>query len=84
MDRVKELFMDTEENIKRLESKTDLQCEMVKLEAERQDRILQKLAESQRMTNSTGLKSENYATPLRDETGKGKCKLLRSLNPRLD
>ena len=67
MDRVKEVFMDTEENIKRLESRADTQCEMVRHEAERQDRILQNLAELQRMTNSEGSKSENYATPPQKE-----------------
>ena len=66
MDRVKEVFMDAEESIKRIQSRTDLQSEIVMQEAAKEAMIIQKLAELEEVVKAK--RQENHLTPPQDET----------------
>ena len=64
--RAKDVFEETQEDLKRFQSRADRQYEIARMEFERQGRILGKLAEMERMVNSRTLR-EHHVTPPRDE-----------------
>ena len=65
MDRVKEVFMDAEKNIKRIRSRTDLQCAIVMQKAAKEAMIIQKLAELEEAVKAK--REENHVTPTQNE-----------------
>ena len=63
----KEMFQETEEEIKRLQSRANRRCEMIKMESTKERMVLWRLAELEEMT-SKKLNDNHDATPSEDES----------------
>ena len=69
LHRAKEVFQETQEDLKRLQSRADRKCEIVRMESERQRRILMKIAELERAVSlKSGLEESNTTPPKDDVT----------------
>ena len=67
LHRAKEVFQETQEDLKRFQSRADRKCEIVRMESARQKQILMKLAELERAVSlKTGLEESNNTTPKDD------------------
>lgn len=64
--RAKDVFEETQEDLKRFQSRADRQCEIARMKSEIQGQILGKLAEMERMVNLRTVREHNV-TPPRDE-----------------
>ena len=67
LHRAKEVFQETQEDLKRLQSRADRKCEIVRMESARQGQILMKLAELERTVNPKRDLEESNSTPSKDD-----------------
>ena len=67
LHRAKEVFQETQEDLKRLQSRADRKCEIVRMESARQGQILMKLAELERAVNLKRDLEESNTTPPKDD-----------------
>ena len=67
LHRAKDVFQETQEDLKRFQSRADRKCEIVKMESARQGQILMKLAELERAVSLKSGLEKTSTTPPKDD-----------------